>query len=967
MTHDTVAVTGGSGFIGSHVVDALLGAGHAVRVLDQRPPLQAAAEWVEVDLLEQDALTDALKGCGPVFHLAAMADVNQVIAEPAESVAVTALGAARVLEAARRADAGRVILASTVWVYAATRGDVVDEETPFDLTADRHIYASSKLAAEMFCADYANLFGRPYTVLRYGIPFGPRMRSDLVVAAFLERALRGEALRIDGDGAQERSFVYVEDLAAAHVLALAPVAENRTYNLEANEPISIRQLAETVGALVGDVEVTFGPSRPGDYRAKRVQQRAGAHGARMESAVRLRGRAATHPRVVSAAMTESPATGPRTLTDRGAIAGYGGRRPRRIAVVPAYNEEPMVATVLEQLYPLVDELVVVDDGSTDGTRREIQQWLPGHDRCRLLWHDVNQGMSEAYILALTMLRTRLEQGELSPNDLVFTVDADGQHDLAVLNELVEITIDEGIDAMLARARPLVSRAVQEVRQLRVEQLGERVGGQPPARRRVGLSHLPARLARARARLLHRLQVQRDRRGRSRDVAARLPRAQRSRRTGSRVAVTHPPARRRDRRGRDPGGGGAGVAARAASGGPGVRTRRCRPHRGVLRDRGPARDRARPGHERRGRAPLRDVRGVGRGSGRPPHRAAVHTRGPRPDPGRRSRPGSFRNAPTWAARPRSIAVFTAGAALAAPAIRRPHPFVLGISTAILVCLAVLHERDALLVAGVLGVIAVGRAPRWPPTRPGRPAGRARSRFGTALVMVTFGMTAYLGASTVSAQWFGGGVTHGPRDSGEVAITFDDGADSAATPQIMRILDAAGVHATFFVVGQALERQPDVVRALYRHGHLVANHSFHGDEWRWLDPRYPELERAQSAFQKEIGACPAWFRPPNGERTPFMARVVHRHGMRMAMWDVSASNARHQTADDIADRVLRNARSGSIIDLRDGIDGASAANKAALVQRAPGDPPRSARRGTSKPVRLDELIGGPAYTSCSGHTS
>jgi UDP-glucose 4-epimerase len=267
---EPVAVTGGAGFIGSHVVDALLAAGHSVRVLDRRPPLQEAAEWAEVDLLDQDALTDALKGCGPVFHLAAMADVNQVIAEPAESVAVTALGAAQVLEAARRADAGRVILASTVWVYAATHGDVVDETTPFDLTLERHIYASSKLAAEMFCADYANLFGRPYTVLRYGIPFGPRMRSDLVVAAFLERALRGEPLRIDGDGAQERSFVYVEDLAAAHVLALAPVARNRTYNLEANEPISIRELAQTVGALVGDVEVTFGPTRPGDYRAKRV-------------------------------------------------------------------------------------------------------------------------------------------------------------------------------------------------------------------------------------------------------------------------------------------------------------------------------------------------------------------------------------------------------------------------------------------------------------------------------------------------------------------------------------------------------------------------------------------------------------------------------------------------------------------------------------------------------------------------
>ena len=144
-------------------------------------------------------------------------------------------------------------------------------------------------------------------------------------------------------------------------------------------------------------------------------------------------------------MTIEPGTSP-----RGAVAGYGGRPPRRIAIVPAYNEEPSVVAVLDELYRFVDELVVVDDGSTDGTRAEIERWLPGHDRCRLLAHDVNQGMSEAYILALTLLRTRLEAGELSPNDLVFTVDADGQHDLAVLDELVGVTIDEGLDAMLAR-------------------------------------------------------------------------------------------------------------------------------------------------------------------------------------------------------------------------------------------------------------------------------------------------------------------------------------------------------------------------------------------------------------------------------------------------------------------------------------------------------------------------------------
>ena len=144
-------------------------------------------------------------------------------------------------------------------------------------------------------------------------------------------------------------------------------------------------------------------------------------------------------------MTATPARGANSAT-----VGEDRKRPRRIAVVPAYNEEPMVAAVLEKLYPLVDELVVVDDGSTDGTRREIEAWMPGHDRCHLLKHDVNRGMSEAYLLALTTLRSRMHDGELSPNDLVFTVDADGQHDIAVLNELVEITISDDVDAMLAR-------------------------------------------------------------------------------------------------------------------------------------------------------------------------------------------------------------------------------------------------------------------------------------------------------------------------------------------------------------------------------------------------------------------------------------------------------------------------------------------------------------------------------------
>ena len=130
-----------------------------------------------------------------------------------------------------------------------------------------------------------------------------------------------------------------------------------------------------------------------------------------------------------------------------------GTERRRIAVVPAYNEEPTVEAVLDRLYPLVDELVVVDDGSTDHTRKIIEEWLPGAPgapRATLLSFDENRGMSAAYYEAFTHLAARLRAGEISPDDHVFTVDADGQHELAVFDELCAIMEDEGLDALLVR-------------------------------------------------------------------------------------------------------------------------------------------------------------------------------------------------------------------------------------------------------------------------------------------------------------------------------------------------------------------------------------------------------------------------------------------------------------------------------------------------------------------------------------
>jgi glycosyltransferase involved in cell wall biosynthesis len=137
---------------------------------------------------------------------------------------------------------------------------------------------------------------------------------------------------------------------------------------------------------------------------------------------------------------------------RDQVGGEAGRRttPRRIAVVPAYNEEPTVKGVLERLYPLVDELVVVDDGSTDNTREVIEKWLPEQDNAWMLSFDDNQGMSAAYYLAFTDLRQRLATGEIGEDDLVYTVDADGQHELSVLDELRDIAVAEGLDALIVQ-------------------------------------------------------------------------------------------------------------------------------------------------------------------------------------------------------------------------------------------------------------------------------------------------------------------------------------------------------------------------------------------------------------------------------------------------------------------------------------------------------------------------------------
>jgi len=262
-----VAVTGGCGFIGSHVVDHLLQAGHEVSVLDVSSRwINPAARYVCADLFEPAALAAAVDSAEVVFHLAGAADVNDVAANPVNAVRLNVEGTARVLEASRQAGASRFVLASTVWVYGAAVGPgELTEDAPIDLRSPGHVYVATKLSAEMLVHSYREMFGQHFTILRYGIPYGPRMREALVVARFVHAARTGEPITIAGTGEQQRNYVYVADLADAHVRALSDAARDQTLALEGGTPVSVREIADTVCSLVRPVPVRHTEARAADY------------------------------------------------------------------------------------------------------------------------------------------------------------------------------------------------------------------------------------------------------------------------------------------------------------------------------------------------------------------------------------------------------------------------------------------------------------------------------------------------------------------------------------------------------------------------------------------------------------------------------------------------------------------------------------------------------------------------------
>lgn len=275
-----VLITGGAGFIGAHLAEALVGRARA-RVLDnfsnsapaRLARVAPAAEVIRGDVRDPAALAAAAAGAEVIFHLAALVSVVQSLAQPVETFDVNLTGTLRVLEAARHAGARRVVLASTCAVYGDSARLPLAEGDP---AAPRSPYAASKLAAEQALALYARLYGLETVALRFFNVYGPRQDPASPYAAVVPRFIAdlraGRRPTIYGDGRQTRDFVYVDDVVEGlWAAATLPGLAGRAFNLGRGEETSVLDLATALAGLLGVAgEPSFAPPREGEVRRSRA-------------------------------------------------------------------------------------------------------------------------------------------------------------------------------------------------------------------------------------------------------------------------------------------------------------------------------------------------------------------------------------------------------------------------------------------------------------------------------------------------------------------------------------------------------------------------------------------------------------------------------------------------------------------------------------------------------------------------
>jgi UDP-glucose 4-epimerase len=280
-------VTGGAGFIGSHIVEELLRGGASVRVLDnfssgKRENLAAFRgdlEILEGDLRDTEVIQAATRDVNLVFHLAAFVSVPQSMAEPEACFAINVGGTVTLLEAARRAGVRKVVLSSSTAVYGNPDKFPTDEEA---LLRPVSPYALSKQVNELYARLYTQTFNLPVTALRYFNVYGPRQRPDSDYAAaisiFTRRLVNGEPITIYGDGKQSRDFIFVKDVVRANLMAAESNAAGEAFNICTGRETTLLDLLEELSEISPrQPEVRFDAPRPGDiYRSYGNPEKAAA-------------------------------------------------------------------------------------------------------------------------------------------------------------------------------------------------------------------------------------------------------------------------------------------------------------------------------------------------------------------------------------------------------------------------------------------------------------------------------------------------------------------------------------------------------------------------------------------------------------------------------------------------------------------------------------------------------------------
>ena len=270
-------VTGGAGFVGSNLVEALLVRGDEVTVFDNllsghRENLAGLPEarLVEGDVRDLDALKAAANGAEVIFHLGASVGNKRSIDHPIEDASINAMGTVNALEAARAVSARGVVYSSSAGIFGELKTLPIREDHPIDPDSP---YGSSKLMGEKHVLAYGKIYGLEGVALRYFNVYGPRQRFDAygnVIPIFMFKMARGEPVMIFGDGEQTRDFIHVRDVVQANVKAADGLGSGRVggaYNLGSGTRITINRLVELLAEASGiKPQVVYGPPRPGDVR-----------------------------------------------------------------------------------------------------------------------------------------------------------------------------------------------------------------------------------------------------------------------------------------------------------------------------------------------------------------------------------------------------------------------------------------------------------------------------------------------------------------------------------------------------------------------------------------------------------------------------------------------------------------------------------------------------------------------------